>query len=316
MKDLYFACCDVKGGIMHYVKDRDRYIFRDFTPCDRPMYIDIDGSVMHVLLRAPFSYCDHSAVLDFGINSDGSLSPVGTMKDTNGIVACHLCHAFGKVYYTNYLSGSVSSSAGELSVHEGCGKNPIRQEAPHTHYIAASPDGKYLLNTDLGLDMIFVYDKELRIISTANVPEGHGPRHLAYSCDGRFVFCVNELMSTVSVFKYDNGILTLQSTVSALIEKNADCTAAAIRNKDDRIYTSHRGNNEISVFAWRNEKLIMLGSYTCGGDSPRDIMPVENHIICANQMSDSVTFLDINGDCPELLNTVIKMPSPICIAVL
>ena len=39
--------------------------------------------------------------------------------------------------------------------HTGSGVNPARQAGPHAHFILPSPDNRFTLNCDLGLDKIF-----------------------------------------------------------------------------------------------------------------------------------------------------------------
>ena len=79
-------------------------------------------------------------------------------QSTKGIVACHLAESDGSIYCVNYLSGSVIKMPDTVDTHSGHGINPKRQDAPHTHYVCESPDGKYIFVTDLGIDKIFVYN--------------------------------------------------------------------------------------------------------------------------------------------------------------
>ncbi len=67
----------------------------------------------------------------------------------------------------------------------------VVEDSAHTHFAAFSPDGNYILCTDLGLDTEFVYDSELNEISKENVPSGSGSRHLVFSENGKYVYCVN-----------------------------------------------------------------------------------------------------------------------------
>ena len=57
------------------------------------------------------------------------------------------------------------------------------------------------------MDTVFVYDRNLDYVSKARVPDGYGARHLALSPDGKYVYCVNELVSSVTVFAYERGVL-------------------------------------------------------------------------------------------------------------
>ena len=67
----------------------------------------------------------------------------------------------------NYNSGSVAvfpvlpdGKLGEPSAvvqHTGHGPDPKRQEGPHAHEIEVSPDNRFAIASDLGLDQLLVY---------------------------------------------------------------------------------------------------------------------------------------------------------------
>src|ERR1700736_2119303 len=71
------------------------------------------------------------------------------------------------VLVANYTGGSIvafpileDGKLGEASAfvqHTGHGTNPTRQEGPHAHSIDLSPDNRYAMVSDLGLDKLFVY---------------------------------------------------------------------------------------------------------------------------------------------------------------
>ena len=313
---LYFAACEKDGGIEHYLMRNGRIIFQEKTACESPMYLDIEDDILHVLLRCPESLRPNSALQDFPILADGKTGPGGPLRDTGGVVACHLCHWQGRVYAANYLSGSVYSSGGKTDIHEGRGPDPRRQEAPHPHFIAPSPDGKYLLSCDLGLDTVFVYDAELNRTGTAGVPAGHGARHLAYSEDGNAVFCVNEMASTVTVFRYAEGRLKAAETVPSLAVPNSRNTSAAIRVKEDYVYVSQRGEDAVSVLRWDGTALRLQGVYPCGGRSPRDILIVDDYMFCTNELSNSVSVLRLRNHEPEDTGERLEMPHPLCAVML
>ncbi|MBQ7184697.1 MAG: beta-propeller fold lactonase family protein [Clostridia bacterium] len=312
---LYIASCVENGGIFHYVRRRGgAWAFSDRVACDRPMYFDVDGDVMHVLLRAPFPGSGESGLADCPILPDHSLGSVGPVQSTRGAVACHLCHLDGRIYVTNYISGSVFSSTGALDTHRGRGEHPVRQEAPHTHFISPTPDGQYLMSTDLGLDTVWVYDRDLKIVSFAKVPAGHGCRHLACAGDGRTVYCANELASTVSVFDYHDGTLTLTDTVETLEAPDQTNTAAAIRVYRGLVYVSQRGRDAVSVLRPEGKSLRLKGVYPCGGSSPRDFFAAEDQLIGANENSDSVSFLRIRGESLEDTGERLFVAKPLCAA--
>lgn len=89
--------------------------------------------------------------------------------------------------------------------HEGQGADPVRQDRPHPHSVTFSPDNRYALVADLGLDRIFVYSFEpdtgkLVYRSEASTPPGAGPRHLAFHPNGQWLYSINEVNSSISLF--------------------------------------------------------------------------------------------------------------------
>lgn len=318
-KHLYFAACTADGGIYHYILENEQLIFADKTACDRPMYLDVKDHSMQVILRAPFEGNEPwgtSGLLEYPIGEDGKLGMPGEMQSTLGAVACHLCRYQDRIYVANYISGSVYSSEGKVKEHIGNGPHPTRQDAPHLHFVQPSPDGKCLFAVDLGTDSIYSYDADLNLLSTAQVPSGCGARHLAYSEDGKYVFCVNELASSVSVFAYEDTKLILLQTVNALKEENPNSTAAAIRVKGDYVYVSNRGADSISCLEWDGKELILRSETPCGGGSPRDFLIVEDLLFATNEKSNNVTVLRVNGPEMQKLDQELEMPGPLCVVML
>ena len=76
--------------------------------------------------------------------------------------------------------------------------------------IASDPVTGDILVSDLGSDTVFVYalDRDGRLAAKTSVNleavPGAGPRHLAFHPDGRHLFIVNELDSTVCALRRDD----------------------------------------------------------------------------------------------------------------
>ncbi len=132
------------------------------------------------------------------------------------------------VLVANYGGGSVSSfhveTDGSLSPavshfqFTGYGPYKERQDAPHTHSAVTSPDGRYALVNDLGLDriMIFHLNSSTAEMTPADPPfwaarPGSGPRHLAWNPNGRIVYGTNELDSTVETLAWSENPPGLRS---------------------------------------------------------------------------------------------------------
>ena len=76
---------------------------------------------------------------------------------------------------------------------------------------ALSPDNRFALVADLGLDQVFAYPFDATQGTLGPDPRiakaapGSGPRHLVFSSDGKFLYVINELQSTVTTYAYDPG---------------------------------------------------------------------------------------------------------------
>lgn len=313
MRHLYFASCVPEGGIYHYSLADGRLSFLEKTPCDSPMYLHLEQDFLQVLLKAPFEGSAESGLVTYPLGENKTLGTPKPPINTKGVEACHLSRLWDKTYVANYSSGSIFSAEGIVRTHAGVGVHPTRQEAPHLHFVAPSPDEKCLLAVDLGLDAIYSYDENLQLLSKAHVPAGCGPRHLAYSADGQTVFCANELASSVTVFGYCDGKLTAGETVALPEHENPENTVAAIRVWGDYVYVSNRGEDTISCLKWDGDRLRLCSTTPCGGRSPRDFLLVDDLLFCTNERSDNVTIFSVDGPKLVQLEQQLQMPSPLCV---
>ena len=311
--DLYIASCEKDGGIYQYrISEQKEPMLIDFTPLDRPMYMTVANEKMYILLRAPFE-CKESGLVIYDIVENGHLQNPTEIRSTKGEVACHLTVDGADVYAVNYVSGSVIKFPDRLVTHAGKGVHAERQTSPHTHFVSLAPDGEYLFVTDLGVDKIFIYHKDLTLASTVNIPSGHGPRHLAFHEDGTHIFCANELESTISLLNYKNGVMELVDTVSVLPEDfNGQSTVAAIRCVGNTVYVSNRGHDSISVLNFFRNHLALNKTIPTLGHSPRDFLIYEDLIIAANEHSDEVVLISIKNE--QTLGKI-KVRAPICLTV-
>lgn len=315
-KDVYFASCVPDGGIYHYKMNGSGMLhFLEKVFCPSPMYMIKKDRMLHVILRHPFDGNDSSGIVSYMINPDGKLHSQSGIINTRGRCGCHLCCFHGKLYSVNYLSGNIFCSDGFVSTHHGHGKNVIRQEAPHPHYIGPSPDGNYLLVTDLGLDKIFVYDGSLHLISSVALPSGSGPRHIA-AVDLGHIVCVNELDCSVTMLEYNGGVLSLVQTLQLLAPGQSEqASGAAIRPYGHYIYVSNRGNNTICAVKLEGGRMKQKSVTFCGGKMPRDFMILGKYMICANQGSSTVTVFKVEKEKLTYVNQEeeVFIPEVLCV---
>ena len=215
--------------------------------------------------------------------------------------------------------------------HGGRGHRPERQERPHPHCILPSPDGRFVIVADLGLDALFAYrygqggTLSLTPVATTTLPPGTGPRHFAFDPSGRFAVVIRELDSSVSSLRFDPGTggFTLISTVSTLpdgVTAENHCSDVQIHSSGRFVYGANRGHDSIAAFSLneRTGDLAPIGHRACGGQTPRHLAldPAGRHLVVANQDSDALSVFAIEDGRPAHLLHQIPVGSPMCIKFL
>ena len=241
---------------------------------------------------------------------------------TGGGGTCHVAvdHTGRCVFAANYGGGSAASFAagpgGHLSEavsflqYTGHGPNRSRQEAPHAHRVTVSPDNRFLLVNDLGLDAIHIYRLDAATAKlTANDPAewkaspGAGPRALQFHPNRKVAYCVTEMSSTVVVLRWDalHGTLeTVQETVMRPSGFQGVTGGADI--VIDRLarfaYAIDRFDNIVVTFSIspKDGTLTLLDRIPCGGKIPRHLAldPSGRWLLVANQVSDNISVLSID----------------------
>jgi 6-phosphogluconolactonase len=257
---------------------------------------------------------------------------------------CHLSvdHSGRHVLVANYGGGSVASlpiaadgsvgPASSLVQHVGQGADPKRQKGPRGHMIETDARNEFALAADLGLDQVLVYrfDAKSGALTPAEPPfarvePASGPRHFAFSPDGRDVYVLNEMKITVTGFKYGNGKLTEFQTVSALPAgaaiTPADSGAEILVHPSGRfVYSSQRGPDNIAVFARdaASGKLTLVEHVATGGKAPRGfgIDPSGRWLVAGNQKSDQVVVFAIDSRTGRLTSAgpPVELASPVSVS--
>jgi 6-phosphogluconolactonase len=293
-----------------------------------------------------------SEVSDFGGARTGGViafaidPPSGRLTRLNeeasgGDGPCHLAvdETGQNLLVANYGGGTVAllritadgrlKPASTVLAHEGSGPDKERQDKPHAHGVYFDPAQRFVLAPDLGADRVFVYafDAErgrLEPHGAGVLPPGSGPRHLAFHPSGRFVYVINELASTVSVFRYDaaSGALALVQTLSALPEGFAGTsyTAEVQVSPDGRfLYGSNRGHDSLAIFSIdaSSGQLSPLGHVPIGGSWPRhfQIDASGRLLMAAHQRGGTIGFfrLDARTGQASPLGARVAVDRPACV---
>lgn len=280
----------------------------------------------------------NQSVSAYRIEESGKLTDLNT-QPSGGKGPCHASlDPTGKwLLAANYRGGSCAvfpilgnGGLGESTAvrqHEGRGPNADRQEAAHTHSFYASPDGRFALTCDLGMDKILTYRLENGTLEPHDPPfvrtaPGTGPRHLTFSPDSKFVYACMELNGTVCAYKYSDGTLTEIQTLPTLPDDfdGNNTTSEVVTTPDGRfLYVGNRGHESLAIYSIdpENGKLTALGHKSTRGKHPRNfnIDPTGQFLIAANMHTDNVVVFQIDPESGQLefTGSEIKVPSPSCV---
>src|SRR5690606_4242642 len=213
--------------------------------------------------------------------------------------------------------------------HEGSGPHE-RQEKPHTHFSGFTPDEKYVVAVDLGIDQLITYEIQeegLKEVTRLSVKPGSGPRHIAFHPNGKHAYIMTELSNEVIALSYDsnNGSFTeLQyiSTIPGDFTDNSQGSAIHISKDGKFVYVSNRGHNSIAVFQVdeTSGNLTLVERVSSGGDWPRDFVfdPTEKFLVGSNQESSNLVLYSRDSDTGKLtlLDSDITVPYPVCVKFL
>ncbi len=208
------------------------------------------------------------------------------------------------------------------------GPHRKEQPFPKPHFNPFDPSGRYVVVPDKGADKLFCYRFEGGRLTPAAVPEvasreGAGPRHIAFHPQQPWVYCVNELDSTVTAYHFDTetGALAPFQIVSALSDRytgNSRASEIEVHPAGHAVYASNRGEDSIAVLAIdpATGRLSLQQTVPCGGRTPRffALHPSGRWLYVLNEDSDTIVPMAVDAaghltPCAEPLHC----GSPVCL---
>jgi 6-phosphogluconolactonase len=309
-----------------------------------PSFLTLDAEQRHLYA---VNELNEGGVTAFARDADSGILTTLNRQRSHGADPCYISlDASGRyVMVANYSGGSVAvlpiTADGRLEpatsvIHHGLAESSessSRQEEPHPHMVAPAAGGRQILVTDLGLDRVFVYQLDVttgrlapneRGAEWVSTPPGSGPRHFAFGADGRCLYVINELGSTLTVLTYEgeSGEMRPVQTVSTLPEGFAGENACAhvVVSPDGRfVYGSNRGHDSIAIWRIGGEcgEVELVGHEPTRGQSPRNFSldPSGDWLLVANQHSDTIVTFRRDRDTGTLTaaGPVTATPSPVAI---
>lgn len=318
------------------------------TGVQHPFFLAIsrDGRFLYAIDTERFEDSEDDDVAAYAIvGRTGQLTRLN-QQSARGGSSCYLdVDATGQaLLVANYLTGSVAAlpihkdgslgEAASFEQHTGRSVDPDRQTGPFAHSIVVSPDNRFALSADLGLDKIMIYQLDAAGAKLtpnpaqpfARLDPGSGPRHLTFHPNGKAVYVINELKNTVTYFGYaaDSGTLAERQTISTLPDDftgKSYCADLKITPNGRFLYGTNRGHDSIAMYRLGDDgRLELIGIEPSLGSGPQNLLlsPDGGWLFCANMPGNNLVVFRIDPNSGRLANMgkPVAIPMPSCIGAL
>ncbi|KTB71627.1 6-phosphogluconolactonase [Pseudomonas viridiflava ICMP 13104] len=283
-----------------------------------PMAISPDGKALFAALRAkPYQ------VLTYTIEpGTGHLKPLSQAPLAESLAYLSTDRSgrflFGASYGADLLSVQPIDAQ-----HRPSDSIATYKTGMHAHSVRTDPSNRFVYAGNLGVDRVLQYRLEPKDGKLVPIGEGYvmlpdntGPRHLAFSADGKFLYVVGEMSGTVTAFAINDktGALTQVSHADGIPArlKLAPGQARDARNndlKDDPtpriwaadiriapdgkwLFVSERTSSSVSVFKVQpaSGKVTFVENYPVQEKQPRNIAvsPHGRWLLVSGEKSDKV----------------------------
>ncbi|MEV5839323.1 lactonase family protein [Nocardia sp. NPDC052112] len=313
-----------------------------------PAYLTLDRSQR-------FLYAVHgdgTTVSAYTIDpANGSLTPLNE-QDTGGKNPAHIVAdpANRFVIVSNHSSGSVVTLpiqpdgslgpvTGKYELPGTPGPHRIDQTGSKPHQVVFDPQNQFMIVPDKGLDRIFVLrldtaNGQLVQVSSVATREATGPRHVAFHRKLPYLYCIDELRSTVTTYHWDQNqgqlqpiqILSSSAPTFTTDTRGGEIVVGADGNY---VYATNRSGagdstpggpdpDTIGIFRVDPETglLTAISWQPTQGIRPRFacLGPDKTMIYAANERSDSIIEFHADGDKLTPTGQTVATGSPTCIA--
>jgi len=336
-----------KGGIHAYEFDAAAGKLKPLARtagAENPFFLALspDKKFLYSIHAKEFSGQENEHVAAYEVVGRAGELKLLNRQSSKGTASCYLdVDKTGKtVLVANYTTGSVAAlpvkadgSLGEpasFHQHKGSSVNPQRQKGAHAHSIVVSPDNRFAFAADLGTDQIIGYKLDPAAAKlTPNTPAatkspaGGGPRHLTFHPDGKKVYAINELLSSISVYDYDAaaGALTETQTIPTLPKEFTGtnlCADLKVTPDGKHLYGTNRGHDSLAAYhIGADGKLTLIAIEPSLGKGPQNLAITADGkwLLCANMPGNNIAVFQIDAATGKLKSAgePVTQTGPSCI---
>ncbi|WP_343377593.1 6-phosphogluconolactonase [Buchnera aphidicola (Formosaphis micheliae)] len=283
--------------------------------------INTDGEVQPIHTTENFLYAGirpNCRIITYKIKKNGLLNKIGESPIPGSPNYLSIDRENKFIFCASYKSNCLSVS----SINEfGIPNKPIQvlYNIAGCHYCDIDYDNKILFVTSLKNDCIYLYrvqNNGLLIKNKQfilNVNKGYGPRHMVFNPNKKYVYSINELNSTIDVWRLineDNKLIQSIQNIDVISKKYFNQFWAAdihIHPSGLYIYASDRIANVISIFQINsnNHHLKKIADYTTE-HQPRSfsISKDGTFLIVAGEISNSITLYKIKKNAHHIIEHI------------
>ena len=343
--------CDTETGAAKIVQS--------VNGCEGTTYYQIskDGKTLYSVVAEKVDNKSHGAIVKFDLEGH-RIGKMTKLAELSCETPCHVALSpdesiMSVAVYWSGIYGVMALDSCQLTSaalpNDAVGPRKDRQQKAFAHQTFYTPDGKLMGVCDLGCDRVNFYDYKKsggleKPVVTLKANPGDGPRHAIFSNDGKFLFVVNELSSTVTSYAVAKGTPNLvgasfQDARGRLGEpslpftrigkwsmlpegctlKETETKAAAIKLTADGkiLMASNRGHDSIAFFAVNDDGTLTLKNVSkLTGKFPRDfeLMPGEKFMVVGHKMSNEIQVYAFDREKCELKAVGAPIPCwrPLC----
>ena len=318
--------CDTETGAAKIVQS--------VNGCEGTTYFQLsrDGKALYSAIGEKRDEKTHGTLVKFDVDGH-SIGKMTRLAELPCETPCHISLTPDEdvVSFAAYLSGTygtcathgrdacpqASVGASETRPYQSAvlpddaiGPRADRQKKAYAHQTFYVPDADLMGVCDLGCDRINFYEYKKaggleKPVLTIKADPGDGPRHALFSPDGRFMYVLNELSSTVVGYEWSAGpsagagmpgvrrIGKWSMLPAGCCLGQADTKGAAIKTTADGkiLMASNRGHDSIAFYEVGPEGALSLRNVAkLSGRFTRDfeLMPGERFMVVGHKMSNEI----------------------------
>ena len=270
-----------------------------------------------------------------------SIDPkTGKLKELNrastkGVMPCHV-----DLDWTGAMAAAANwSSASTVSI-------PVRRdgtlgetatffqhsgEAPHCHSVHFTPDNRFLIATDTGLNRVFVHRIDTaKGTFTPHDPPFLGlkhranPRQFRFHPNGKWAYIANESGPGCTMLRYDarRGVFEegpTGRTVPESYRQRMTCAEVEMHPSGRFVYVSNRGHNSIAAMDIDQSTgaPTLIEAFPLDGENPRsfNLDPTGGYLFAMMQRSNAIIPLRIDPRTGKLSRFADSIPlsAPVCL---